>query len=71
MMMRLMRDLGKPKVQMDYKAEYKKMKAKVALLEVFPLTSESSKPFQSKNKGLVAEKFDWDEDEVSNDEEET
>ncbi|GKE91647.1 hypothetical protein Tco_1572742, partial [Tanacetum coccineum] len=30
-----------------------------------------SKPFQSKNKGLVAETFDWDEEEVSDDEEET
>ncbi|GKD08936.1 hypothetical protein Tco_1188621 [Tanacetum coccineum] len=29
----------------------------------------SPKPFQSKNKGLVAETFEWDEDEVSDDEE--
>ncbi|GJV80146.1 retrovirus-related pol polyprotein from transposon TNT 1-94 [Tanacetum coccineum] len=59
------------KVQKDYKAEYKKMKAKVALFEASPPTSQSSKPFQSKNKGLVAETFDWDEEEVSDDEEET
>ncbi|GJZ63581.1 retrovirus-related pol polyprotein from transposon TNT 1-94 [Tanacetum coccineum] len=62
---------GEPKVQKDYKAKYKKMKAKLALLEACPLTSQSSKPFQSKNKGLVAKTFDWDEEEVSDDEEET
>ncbi|GKB12198.1 retrovirus-related pol polyprotein from transposon TNT 1-94 [Tanacetum coccineum] len=61
---------GKPKVQKDYKAEYKKMKAKLALLEACPLTSQSSKPFQLKNKGLVTETFNWDEEEVSDDEEE-
>ncbi|GJY38546.1 hypothetical protein Tco_0424910 [Tanacetum coccineum] len=59
---------GEPKVQKDYKAEYKKMKAKLELLEASPPTSQSSKPFQSKNKGLVAETFDWDEEEVSDDE---
>ncbi|GJX93191.1 retrovirus-related pol polyprotein from transposon TNT 1-94 [Tanacetum coccineum] len=32
---------------------------------------KSSKPFESKNKGLVAETFDWDEGKVSDDEEET
>ncbi|GJY87311.1 hypothetical protein Tco_0501939 [Tanacetum coccineum] len=47
------------------------MKAKLALLEASPPTSQSSKPFQSKNKGIVAETFDWDEEELSNDEEET
>nr|GEV04303.1 retrovirus-related Pol polyprotein from transposon TNT 1-94 [Tanacetum cinerariifolium] len=45
------------------------MKAKLALLEASPSTSQSSKPFQSKNKGLVAKNFDWDEKEVSNVEE--
>ncbi|GJS95876.1 retrovirus-related pol polyprotein from transposon TNT 1-94 [Tanacetum coccineum] len=45
---------GEPKVQKDYKAEYKKMKAKLALLEASPPTSQSSKPFQSKSKGLEA-----------------
>ncbi|GJV85180.1 retrovirus-related pol polyprotein from transposon TNT 1-94 [Tanacetum coccineum] len=55
---------GEPKPQKDYKAEYKKMKAKLALLEANPPTSQSSKPFQSKNKGLVAKTFDWDEEEV-------
>ncbi|GJX35823.1 hypothetical protein Tco_0247380 [Tanacetum coccineum] len=62
---------GEPKPQKDYKAEYKKMKAKLALLKASPPTSQSSKPFQSKNKGLVAEMFDWDEEEVYDDEEET
>ncbi|GKC71030.1 hypothetical protein Tco_1116913 [Tanacetum coccineum] len=60
---------NKPKIQKDYKAEYKKMKAKLALLEAIPSTSHSPKTFQSKNKGLVAETFDWDEEEVSDDEE--
>ncbi|GJX30803.1 hypothetical protein Tco_0240658 [Tanacetum coccineum] len=61
---------GEPKVQKDYKVEYKKMKAKLALLEAYPPTSQSSKPFQSKNKGLVIETFDWDEEEVSDDDNE-
>ncbi|GJW21821.1 retrovirus-related pol polyprotein from transposon TNT 1-94 [Tanacetum coccineum] len=60
-----------PKVQKDYKAEYKKMKAKLALLEANPSTSQTSKTFQPKNKGLVAETFDWDKEEVSDDEEVT
>nr|GEW11773.1 retrovirus-related Pol polyprotein from transposon TNT 1-94 [Tanacetum cinerariifolium] len=47
------------------------MKAKLALLKARPPTSQSSKVFQSKNKGLVAEMFDSDEEEVSYDEEET
>ncbi|GKA81068.1 hypothetical protein Tco_0787760 [Tanacetum coccineum] len=58
-------------IQRDYKAEYKKMKAKLALLEASPSTSQSPNPFQSKNKGLVAETFDWDEEEVFDDEEMT
>ncbi|GJR57679.1 hypothetical protein Tco_1499841 [Tanacetum coccineum] len=47
------------------------MKAKIALLEASPPTCQSSKPFQSKNKGLVAKMFDWDEEEVSDNKEET
>ncbi|GJT48956.1 retrovirus-related pol polyprotein from transposon TNT 1-94 [Tanacetum coccineum] len=46
------------------KAEYKKMKAKLALIEASPSSSENPKSFQPKNKGLVAETFDWDEEEV-------
>ncbi|GKA77786.1 hypothetical protein Tco_0784323 [Tanacetum coccineum] len=65
------RSQGEPKVQKDYKAEYKKMKAKLALLEANPPTPQSSKPFQSKNKGLGAEMFDWDEEIVFDNEDET
>nr|GEW47904.1 retrovirus-related Pol polyprotein from transposon TNT 1-94 [Tanacetum cinerariifolium] len=63
--------LADPKVQIDYKAEYKKMIAKLALLQASPFTSQTPKTFQPKNKGLVAETFDWDEEEVSDDEEVT
>ncbi|GKG59763.1 hypothetical protein Tco_0607391, partial [Tanacetum coccineum] len=45
------------------------MKAKLALLEASSSTSQAPTTFQSKNKGLVAETFDWDEEEVSDDEE--
>ncbi|GJT09277.1 hypothetical protein Tco_0856319 [Tanacetum coccineum] len=47
-----------PKFQKDYKAEYKKIKAKLALLEASPSSSQNPKTFQPKNKGLVAETFD-------------
>ncbi|GJY71511.1 hypothetical protein Tco_0475214 [Tanacetum coccineum] len=60
-----------PKIQKDYKAEYKKMKAKLALIEANPSTSQTLKSFYPKNKGLVAETFDWDEEEVLDDEEVT
>ncbi|GKF71094.1 hypothetical protein Tco_0207208, partial [Tanacetum coccineum] len=56
------------KFQKHYKAEYKKMKAKLALLEESPSSSQNLKTFQPKNKGLVAETFDWDEEEVSDEE---
>ncbi|GKF12408.1 hypothetical protein Tco_0050334, partial [Tanacetum coccineum] len=54
------------KFHKDYKAEYKKMKAKLALLEASPSSPQNPKTFQLKNKGLVAEIFDWDEKEVFN-----
>ncbi|GJZ98867.1 hypothetical protein Tco_0671320, partial [Tanacetum coccineum] len=60
-----------PKFQKDYKAEYKKMKAKLELLEASPSNSQNLKTFQPKNKGLVAKTFDCDEEEVSNEEEVT
>ncbi|GJV75611.1 hypothetical protein Tco_1507195 [Tanacetum coccineum] len=60
-----------PKIQKDYKAEYKKMKAKLALLEASPSSSQNPKTFQPKNKGLITETFDWDEEEVSDKEEVT
>ncbi|GKF31367.1 hypothetical protein Tco_0101165, partial [Tanacetum coccineum] len=56
------------KFQKDYKAEYKKMKAKLALLELSPSRSQNLKTFQPKNKGLVTKTFDWDEEEVSDEE---
>nr|GEY79691.1 hypothetical protein [Tanacetum cinerariifolium] len=59
------------KFQKDYKTEYKKMKAKLVLLEASPSSSQNPKTFQPKNKGLVAETFDWDEEEVSNKDEVT
>ncbi|GKB47265.1 retrovirus-related pol polyprotein from transposon TNT 1-94 [Tanacetum coccineum] len=60
-----------PMFQKDYKAEYKKIKAKLALLESSPLSSQNSKTFQQNNKVLVTETFDWDEEEVSDEEEVT
>ncbi|GJS86082.1 hypothetical protein Tco_0752623 [Tanacetum coccineum] len=59
------------KFQKHYKAEYKKMKVKLALLEASPSSSQNPKTFQPKNKGLVAETFNWDEEEVSDEEEVT
>nr|GEY33244.1 hypothetical protein [Tanacetum cinerariifolium] len=60
-----------PKFQKDYKAEYKKMKAKLALLGASPLSSKNPKTFQPKNKGLVVEIYDWDDEEVFDKEEVT
>ncbi|GJZ20687.1 hypothetical protein Tco_0557277, partial [Tanacetum coccineum] len=62
---------NEPKIKKDYKTEYKKIKGKLALLEASPSTSQSSKTFQSKNKCLVVKTFDWDEEEVSDDEDMT
>ncbi|GJW46060.1 retrovirus-related pol polyprotein from transposon TNT 1-94 [Tanacetum coccineum] len=59
------------KFQKDYKAEYKNMKAKLALLKENPSSSQNPKFFQPKNKGLVVEAFYWDEEEVSDEEEVT
>ncbi|GKE14136.1 hypothetical protein Tco_1421713, partial [Tanacetum coccineum] len=59
------------KFQKDYKAEYKKIKAKLALLEASPSSSQNPKTFKPKIKGLVVETFDWDEEEVSDEEEVT
>ncbi|GJR45211.1 retrovirus-related pol polyprotein from transposon TNT 1-94 [Tanacetum coccineum] len=57
------------KIQKDYKTEYKKMKAKLALLETNASTFQNPKTSQSKNKGVVAETFDLDEEEVLDNEE--
>ncbi|GJU42574.1 hypothetical protein Tco_1195531 [Tanacetum coccineum] len=45
--------------------------AKLALLEASPSSFQNPKYFQPKNKGLVAETFDWDEEEVLDDKEVT
>nr|GEV45009.1 hypothetical protein [Tanacetum cinerariifolium] len=55
----------------DDETEYKKMKAKLALFEASSLSPHNPKTFQPKNKGLNAKIFDWDEEEVSEDEEVT
>nr|GEV66894.1 hypothetical protein [Tanacetum cinerariifolium] len=60
-----------PKFLKDYKAEYKKTKAKLALFEASPSSSQNPKTFQPKNKGLVIETFDWDEEEVFDEDEVT
>nr|GEY86716.1 hypothetical protein [Tanacetum cinerariifolium] len=59
------------KFQKDYKAEYKKIKAKLALLKASPSSPQEPKTFQPKNKGLFVKIFDWDEEEVSDDEDVT
>nr|GEV34465.1 ribonuclease H-like domain-containing protein [Tanacetum cinerariifolium] len=61
----------KPKFQKDYKSKYKKMKAKLALLEASPSSPQNPKTLQPKNKGLVAEIFDWNEEKVFDNEEVT
>nr|GEU30167.1 hypothetical protein [Tanacetum cinerariifolium] len=63
--------IGYSSVSKDYKAEYKKVKAKIALLEASPFTSQTPKAFQPKNKGLTAKTFNWDKEEVFDDEEVT
>ena len=57
----------------DFEAKYRKAKAKLALLELVPTNSQPSqapRSSQIKNKGLVAETFDWDEEDVTSDDEE-
>nr|GEY56069.1 hypothetical protein [Tanacetum cinerariifolium] len=51
----------------DFEAKYHKIKTKLALL-----SSSASAPSSSlgKNKGLIAEMYDWDDEEVSSDENE-
>ncbi|GKF89103.1 hypothetical protein Tco_0263066, partial [Tanacetum coccineum] len=50
----------------DFEAKYNKVKAKLALL-----SSSASAPKSSsgKNKGLIAKTYEWDEEEMSSDEE--
>ncbi|GJS63919.1 retrovirus-related pol polyprotein from transposon TNT 1-94 [Tanacetum coccineum] len=56
-----------PRHTKDFEAKYNKVKAKLALL-----SSSASAPRSSsgKNKGLIAEMYDWDEEEVSSDDNE-
>ncbi|GJT77102.1 retrovirus-related pol polyprotein from transposon TNT 1-94 [Tanacetum coccineum] len=51
----------------DFKAKYNKVKAKLALLS---LRSSASKDSMVKNKGLIAEAYKWDEEELSSDDNE-
>nr|GEU42716.1 hypothetical protein [Tanacetum cinerariifolium] len=51
----------------DFKAKYNKVKAKLALLS---LSASTSKASTIKNKGLIAEAYEWDEEEVSLDDNE-
>ncbi|GJV70734.1 retrovirus-related pol polyprotein from transposon TNT 1-94 [Tanacetum coccineum] len=46
----------------DFEAKYNKVKAKLALLSS---SSSASKASMEKNKGLIAEAYEWDEEEVS------
>ncbi|GJV20530.1 hypothetical protein Tco_1369550 [Tanacetum coccineum] len=50
----------------DFEAKYNKVKAKLALLN----SGTSSKSLMVKNKGRVAEAYEWDEEDVSFDENE-
>ncbi|GKE90041.1 retrovirus-related pol polyprotein from transposon TNT 1-94, partial [Tanacetum coccineum] len=51
----------------DFEAKYNKVKAKLALLS---LSASASKVVTIKNKGLIAEAYEWDEEEVSSDDNE-
>ncbi|GJV15033.1 retrovirus-related pol polyprotein from transposon TNT 1-94 [Tanacetum coccineum] len=51
----------------DFEAKYNKIKAKLALLSLSASTPTSS---SGKNKSLIAETYEWDEEEVSSNENE-
>ncbi|GKE12372.1 hypothetical protein Tco_1415923 [Tanacetum coccineum] len=57
----------KPKLRLtkDFEGKYNKVKAKLALLSS---SASASKAATIKNKGLIAEAYEWDEEEVSSDE---
>nr|GEU75528.1 hypothetical protein [Tanacetum cinerariifolium] len=57
----------KPRHTKDFEAKYNKFKAKLALLGSSASAPSSS---SSKNKGLIAESYDWDKEEVSSDDNE-
>ncbi|GKC04351.1 hypothetical protein Tco_0995961, partial [Tanacetum coccineum] len=56
-----------PRKTKDFEAKYHKVKAKLSLLSSSASTPSSS---SGKNKGLIAETYDWDDEEVSSDENE-
>ncbi|GKB42185.1 hypothetical protein Tco_0887127 [Tanacetum coccineum] len=51
----------------DFEAKYNKVKAKLALLSS---SASASKAATFKNKGLIAEAYEWDEEKVSSDDNE-
>ncbi|GJV46768.1 retrovirus-related pol polyprotein from transposon TNT 1-94 [Tanacetum coccineum] len=51
----------------DFEAKYNKVKAKLALLSS---SASASKAATVKNKGLITEAYEWDEEEVSSDDNE-
>ncbi|GKA45015.1 retrovirus-related pol polyprotein from transposon TNT 1-94 [Tanacetum coccineum] len=51
----------------DFEAKYNKIKAKLALLSS---SSSASKASMVKNKGLITKAYEWDEEEVSSDDNE-
>ncbi|GKC52688.1 retrovirus-related pol polyprotein from transposon TNT 1-94 [Tanacetum coccineum] len=51
----------------DFKAKYNKVKAKLALISS---STSASKASMVKNKGLIAEAYEWDKEEVSSDDNE-
>nr|GEV52896.1 hypothetical protein [Tanacetum cinerariifolium] len=59
----------KPKLRptKDFEAKYNKVKAKLALLSSSALASKAP---TVKNKGLIAEAYEWDKEEVSSDDNE-
>ncbi|GJX98363.1 retrovirus-related pol polyprotein from transposon TNT 1-94, partial [Tanacetum coccineum] len=61
--------LHKPELRptKDFEAKYNKVKAKLALLSS---SASASKASTVKNKGLIAEAYEWDEEEVSSDDNE-
>ncbi|GJZ40044.1 retrovirus-related pol polyprotein from transposon TNT 1-94 [Tanacetum coccineum] len=65
----LLSSKNKPELRQtnDFEAKYHKVKAKLALLSSSASTLSSS---LGKNKGLIAETYDWDDEEVSSDENE-
>ncbi|GKB20934.1 hypothetical protein Tco_0854857 [Tanacetum coccineum] len=60
-----------PKIQKDYKAEYKKIKAKLALLKQIHLLLRTQRPSNQRTNVWLLKPLIWHEKEVSNDEEVT